>query len=160
MRPTASSSKWFLAAAVGLLFLAPTGCGDDGVGAEDPFADLAGTWRASAFRYTRVARPEQPPVDLIALGGDLTLEISEDGRLLMTTREVGSDTSDAVLGAGRIVGGGQLQLDTGGGEPVTLDYVLAGTFLRLTGRFTFGPFTFGGEPEHVDLDAVLFREAF
>ena len=159
VKPTAPAlrPKRFWAVAMALVVSSSAGCGEDGVGAADPLADLVGTWRATAFRYARVSKPEEAPVDLIALGGQLTLEISEDGQLLMATREVGSNTSDTVLGSGRIIGEGRLQLDTGGARPITLDFVLAGDFLRLTGRFTFGPFTFGGEPEDVDLDAILFR---
>jgi len=160
VRPTphVPTPRRIRAAALVLVLFSPAGCGDDGVGAENPFADLAGTWRATTFRYTRVEKPDEAPVDLIALGGELTLEISSDGQLVMTTREVGSATSETVVGSGRIVEDGRLQLDTGGAQPVTLDYVQAGNFLRLTGRFLFEPPSlFGGDPEDVDLDAVLTR---
>lgn len=138
------------------LALSSSGCGGDATGLEDDLAAMEGTWHATLFRWTRVAEPDAPPVDLIALGGALTLQISRDGQVRMTTREVGAATSESVLGSGRIVAGDRLELDTGGSNPVTLDYALSGVVLRLTGRLSLRPAGVGAVQE-VDLEAVLIR---
>jgi hypothetical protein len=130
-------------------------CSDDGT-APEVIAALEGSWRATRFAWTRVDDPEAESVDLIALGGEMLLDIEPNGKIRMTTREVGSSTSESVLGQGRIVGDSKLELDTGGGAPVTLDYTLAGSVLRLVGRLTLRPAGVG-EPEDVDLEAVLIR---
>lgn len=146
-----------LVSALALLYAGGgVGCGDGGTGPQDTFADLAGTWRATLFRWTRVADPGAEPVDLIALGGALTLEIGADGSLRMTTREVGADQTDTVLGSGRLLEGGILELETGGPAPVALEYRLTGDLLRLTGRLTVRAGGVGPE-EEVDLEAVLVR---
>lgn len=141
--------------AAALVVLLAAACGDDGAEAVDPFAALEGTWRATLFRWQRVDDPDAEPVDLIAQGGVMRLDISSGGEVIMTTREVGAAESEVVLGSGRIVGG-RLELDTGGGPSVALDYVLSGDLLRLSGRLVVRPGGIGQE-ELVDLEATLVR---
>ena len=143
--------------AVAILTLALlTACGDAAGPPVGDFAALEGRWNATLFRWTRVANPQAGSVDLIALGGAMALDISADGDVLLTTREVGASSSESVLSSGRIVAGDLLELDTGGDAPVTLRYALAGDLLRLSGRLTLRPGGFGAE-EEVDLEAVLIK---
>jgi hypothetical protein len=56
-----------------VLLASPAAC-DDGT---DPSNDVTGQYQATTFTITRVGLP---PADVLAAGGSMTLELTEDGR--------------------------------------------------------------------------------
>lgn len=132
--------------------VAATGCGGSPVEPEEsPLGDLVGEWTATEFTVP----VNGTEMELIGVGGRLTLRISSDGVIRMTTQPPGG--TEAVQ-TGTIERLSDFQVNLAfGGSPSAVDYSVSSTRLTLAGSAELD-LTGGGAGSLVSFSAVLSRQ--
>lgn len=140
--------------ALALLFGAVAGCGDDEPSGPAP-EEITGTWNATKAEYV-MSEPPNTAVDLVALGGSVTLTLGEGGdfEFVVTPPAEASFTTNGTW----TLGGETLSL-TPEGMPFSwqFDVALSGDSLGLSGASVEYDFDDDGTPEQATLNLLFVR---
>lgn len=135
------------------------GCGGDGDGGNGPGPHgLVGTWEATKVELVNAANPAQK-VDLVAMGGTLTVELNTNQTCRLVTTFPGEPT-ETITGTWSGSSDVITIHYTGPGYSVTwqFDWSLAGNVLAMNGAH--GDFDFDGDDvdEAAIINLVLVRQ--
>ncbi len=129
------------------------GCGD--ATGLDP-VELAGTWSALEYRFTNPANTSQT-VELIALGGSLSIVIRADSTYTATIQEPG-DAPETRSGTVEIQGDTLTISESGQGSPTPYMARRSGDTLTMTTSDEDFDFDQDGTDDPADVRIVLVRQ--
>jgi hypothetical protein len=129
------------------------GCGD-ATGIQP--VDLAGSWVASEYRFTNPANTAQT-VDLVAVGGSLSLMIMADGNYTVTIQEPGN-VPETRSGTVEVRGDTLTISESGQGSPTDYLAQRSGDTLTMTTSDEEFDFDQDGTDEPADVRAVYVRQ--
>ena len=123
--------NWKSRSAAVLAVVAVAACNDStGAGNGIEVADLVGTWNATVLEFTNQANTSQK-VDLIAMGGSVSMVVSSNGNYALTITFPG-DPAEVEAGTISINGNLLTLTETGEVDPTEFVANLSGNTLTLT----------------------------